>query len=71
MFEPWMLAAIDEAGYNGISEDHIRRVAQRLLQFGEREIDRSLFERACRDCGIAPSNFTQYDLDRLEDYLNR
>ena len=25
MFKAWQLAAIDEAGYNGISEEHISR----------------------------------------------
>ena len=30
-YEPWMLAAIDEAGYNGICDEHIERVAKKLL----------------------------------------
>ena len=29
-FEPWMLAAIDGAGYNGIREDHIDAVRRQF-----------------------------------------
>lgn len=71
MFEPWMLAAIDEAGYNGISDRHISAVGQELARTGERDIDRQTFERACRAVGVNPGNFTSHDLDRLLDYLNK
>ena len=71
MYEAWQLAMIDEAGYNGISETQIAAVAQRLWQIGATDIDRLTFESACRDCGIAPGNFTQQDLDCLQEYLNR
>jgi len=27
-FKPWMLAAIDQAGYNGICQEHIEVVAE-------------------------------------------
>ena len=27
MFEPWQLGMIDEAGYNGINDGHIEKVA--------------------------------------------
>ena len=30
MFEPWQLGLIDEAGYNGIRPEHIRRVGDEL-----------------------------------------
>ena len=69
-FEPWMLAMIDDAGYNGIQEQHIRRVANELIKSGKHYIERSDFEHACRMCCINPKNFTQADLDRLEEYLN-
>ena len=71
MFEPWQLAAIDAAGYNGIRDEHIDRVADALLATGLSEIDRSTFDRQCRSCGIAPDNFTQADLDRLQEKLNQ
>ena len=70
MFEPWQLAMIDEAGYNGIREEHIERVAESLPATGVTEIDRSMFESHCHKCGINPDNFSQEDLDRLEQRLN-
>lgn len=69
-YEPWMLAAIDQAGYNGIRNEHINAVAAELLRTGLAEIDRSTFEAACRRCGIAPGNFTQEDINRLEHIMN-
>ena len=71
MYEPWMLAAIDDAGYNGIREEHIERVARELLATGMTNIDRATFDRACHRCGVDPDNFNQKDLDRLTERLNR
>lgn len=70
MFEPWQLAAIDDAGYNGISDDHIDRLAESLLSTGLTEIDRSTFEYHCCKCSIDFDNFTQADLDKLQQKLN-
>lgn len=70
MFKPWQLAAIDDAGYNGIQDEHIDRVAESLLATGLTEIDRSTFDNHCRKCGIDPNNFTQADLNALEEKLN-
>ena len=70
MFKAWQLAAIDGAGYNGICDEHIERVASSLLFTGETEIDRSTFEYHCHKCGIDPDNFTQEDLERLQENLN-
>lgn len=70
MFEPWQLAAIDDAGYNGIRDEHIDRVAESLLSTGLTEIDRSTFDYHCHKCGVDPDNFTQADLDRLQEKLN-
>ena len=70
-FKPWMLGAIDEAGYNGVRGEHLARVAEKLLAAGQTTIDRAAFDRACRMAGVDPGNITQADLDRLErDYLN-
>lgn len=52
MFEPWQLAAMDDAGYNGIRDEHIE------------------FDYHCHKCGVDPDNFTQADLDRLQEKLN-
>lgn len=70
MFEPWQLAAIDQAGYNGIRDEHIEEVANSLLSENLTDVDRDTFEHHCRKCGIDPDNFTQADLDRLQDKLN-
>lgn len=70
MFEPWQLAAIDDAGYNGIRDEHIERVVNSLLATGLTEIDRSTFDYHSHKCGIDPDNFTQADLDRLQERLN-
>ena len=70
MFEPWMLGAIDEAGYNGIRDEHRNAVAREILNSGLTEVSRSDFDRACRCCGIDSNSFTQHDLDLLQDMLN-
>ena len=69
MFEPWKLAAMDEAGVSGIREEPIDAVAEEILRMGITEVSRQDFDRACWNCNIAPSNFTQEDLDRLERRL--
>lgn len=68
-FEPWMLALMDDAGYNGIRDEHIDRVENSLRKMGVLSIDRNTFERACRISGIEPGNFTQADLDELQSRL--
>lgn len=70
MLEPWQLAMIYGAGYNGIHDEHIDRVAKSLLATGLTEIDRSAFDYHCHKCGIDPNNFTQADLDRLQEKMN-
>ena len=70
MCESWQLAMIDNAGYNGIRDEHIDRVALSLLASSLTEIDRSTFEYHCHKYGIDPDNFTQADLDRLQERLN-
>ena len=71
MFEPWKLTAIDALGFNGIRDEHIEKVATLLLTTGLAEIDRTTFENHCYRCGIDPRNFTQMDLDRLQEELNK
>lgn len=70
MFEPWQLGVLDEAGYNGIRDELIERVAESLLSTGLTEIDRGAFESHCYKCGINPDNFSQSDLDQLQLKLN-
>ena len=71
MFESWQLGMIDEAGYNGIRDEHIEKIVASLLSIGLTEIDRYAFESHCLKCGINPKNLTQYDLDRLQEALNK
>jgi hypothetical protein len=70
MFEAWQLAAIDAAGYNGITDDHIEDVASSLRSSGITEVNWETFEKHCRLCGIDPHNFTQGDIELLERELN-
>lgn len=69
-YELWMLAAMDQAGYNGLHNEHIEAVAQELLCTGLTQIDGDTFNVACRCCGIAHTVFTQADLNKLENMIN-
>ena len=71
MFEPWYLALIDEAGYNGIRDEHIEKVAKSLQSAGITNIDNNSFKYHCHKCGIDPSNFKESDLIRLQERLNK
>ncbi len=70
-FEGWQLGLIDEVGYNGIRDEHIERVANEIRNMGVTYVDNDVFYRACRNCCIDADNFTQEDVDRLEEVLNR
>ena len=69
MFEPWMLAAIDDAGYNGIRDEHIDRVADEIYKTGLSEIDRDTFVRACRRAGVDSDLFDEESFEKLKDKL--
>ena len=69
MFEPWMLAAIDDAGYNGIRDEHLDRVADEIYKTGLTEIDRDTFDRVCRRAGVDSTLFDAESLERLKDKL--
>ncbi len=69
-FEPWQLALIDAAGYNGIREEHIEAVAREIITSGKTVITRAEPERACRAAFVDPDNFTPEALERLERRLN-
>ena len=66
-----MLGTIDEAGYNGLRDEYIDKVADRLLATEQTEISRSDFDDACRSHGIRSDLFTQDDLERLQQRLNK
>lgn len=68
-FEPWHLAAMDEAGYNGIRREHLERVAREIEKLPQDVIDTDDFRTACRRAGVDPDNFTQSDIDALQTYF--
>jgi len=70
MFEPWQLGMIDQAGYNGIRAEHIRKVGDELNKLPYDDLDENDFRSACLRAGVNPNNFTQSDLDDLQEYLN-
>lgn len=67
MFKPWELGMIDEAGYNGIRDVHIEKIVDSMISDGISELDSSTIEYYCHKCGIDPDNFTDDDLESLED----
>jgi len=68
-FEPWMLAAMEEAGYTDTNEGLISRVANILNRSHNDTIDTTEFRSACVRAGVDPDSFTQSDLDRLRKKL--
>lgn len=70
MYEPWELGVIDEAGYNGITDEHIERVAESLLHSGLTDIDYATFAHHCRLCNVDPDLFDETDLERPQEMLN-
>lgn len=69
MFDPWMLAAIDDAGYNGIRDEHLDRVADEIYKTGLSEIDRDTFDHVCRRAGVNSDLFDAKSLERLKNKL--
>ena len=70
MFEPWMLAAMEEEGIMDTKEGHINRVAKYLKNTTTGDVSYSEFHSACKACNVNPDYFDQQDLDRLQDKLN-
>ncbi len=70
IFEPWMLAAMEEEGYMHTSEGCINRVAKYLTNSPNDTIDTSEFRSACYACNVDPDSFTQSDLDKLQMKIN-
>ena len=68
-----MLNAMEEYGYTNTNDGLINRVAveiQRTHTNGGNIAD-SEFRRACLNCGVNPSSFTQRDIEKLRRRLNR
>ena len=70
MFEPWMLAAMEDEGYMDTSDGCINRVAKYLACSPNETIDTAEFRSACIACNVDPDSFTQRDLNKLQRKLN-
>ena len=69
-YKAYELAAMEQAGYMGISDDMINRMANELKSDGPYVVDFDTFLGACVRCGLDPNCFEQKDLDRLVEKLN-
>ena len=70
LFEPWMLAAMEEEGLMDTSEGCINRVAKHLISSPNDVIDTADFRSACYACNVDPDSFSQNDLDELQKKLS-
>ena len=66
MFEPWQLAMIDEAGYNGIRDEHIDKIAESILSSADDQINDTIISRHCYKCGINPYNLDSNDIIKIK-----
>ena len=69
-FQPWMFAAMEEAGYGDTNEALLNRVANCLSNSPNDVIDTEEFRSSCISCGVDPDSFTQDDLEQLQRKLN-
>lgn len=70
MFEPWMLAAMEEEGYMDTKDGQINRLAKYLSKSSSTTIGKDEFNEACKACKVNASSFTQRDFEKLERKLN-
>ena len=70
-FEPWMLAAMEDAGYMTTSHGLNMKVAHYLAKNGSDEIDSDEFSAACVACGVDPDSITGSDLEDIQNKLNK
>ena len=68
-FRPWILAAMEDAGYGDTNEALLNRVANYLSHSPNDVIDTNEFRSACISCGVDPDSFTQDDLKKLQNKL--
>ena len=71
LFEPWMLAAMEEAGYTDTREGCLNRLARCLNAQPEDCVGNEMFLRACADCGVDPASLDGSDLEELQRKLDR
>ena len=68
-YQPWILVAMEAAGYGDTNEALINRVVQQLSQSTNDTINTDEFCSACIECGVDPNSFTRADLDKLQKKL--
>lgn len=69
-YEPWMLAAMEEAGYINTKEGQLNRLARYLAQQPEETVGNEEFLRACRACDVDYRDLDHQDLRRLQEKLD-
>jgi len=70
-FEPWMLAAMEDAGYMDTSHGLNMKVAHYLAENGSDNIGNEEFADACIACGVDPDSITSSDLEDIQNKLNK
>ena len=70
-FEPWMLGAMEEHGYMDTKEGHIQRVARYIARNMRGTVSEAEFRCACTACNVDWRSFSQADLNRIQELLNR
>ena len=71
LFEPWMLAAMEEAGYTDTREGRLNRLARCLDAQPDECIGNATFLRASADCGVEHASLDGSDLEELQRKLDR
>ena len=66
-FEPWMFAAMEEAGYMDTIEGRINRVAKYLSDGSFREYTIEEIREACFACNIDPDEFSEEDIRTIRE----
>lgn len=70
-YKAWHLAAIEESGYMDTNDGLINCVAKHLASSSNDTIDIAEFRSTCIACNVDPDSFTQNDLSKLQQKLNR
>lgn len=71
MFEPWMLAMLEEEGLVDTSDGLINRVAKVLAKTADENFDVEEFYDACTMCNVDPDSFTQEELIELKKKIGK
>jgi len=69
-FEPWMLAAMEDAGMMDTDHGNNMKVAHYLAKYGSDDIGTAEFEAACDACGVDFGSVTESDLRDIQNKLN-